>query len=98
MKHGECSYSRKNEVRLTCERRAEFVRWIAESLRPFSILKDRGLVALLKTGRPYDYWMPSPKVVAKDTITVWEACRGRIIDLLLVSVGMDYDDNGDSPI
>ena len=64
---------------------AEFVRWISESLRPFAILKDRGLVALLRTGRPYHYWMPSPKTVAKDTVTVCEACRRRITELLAVS-------------
>ena len=71
--------------KLTFTRSAEFVRWISESLRPFAILKDRGLVALLKTGRPYEYWMPSPAMVAKDTVVVWEACRERIINLLAVS-------------
>ena len=86
------------KTRLTGARSAEFVRWISESLRPFAILKDRGLVALLKTGRPYEYWMPSPKTVAKDTMVVWEACRKRIIDLLLVSVDSNRGNDDDSPI
>ncbi|KAG1724562.1 uncharacterized protein EDB91DRAFT_1239965 [Suillus paluster] len=38
---------------------AELVHWVAESLRPFNIVKDRGFQCLMKTGRP-EYYIPSP--------------------------------------
>ncbi|KAF8161868.1 hypothetical protein BJ912DRAFT_1069166 [Pholiota molesta] len=40
------------------ETKAEIVRWVAESMRPFEIVKDRGFLSLMKTGRP-GYYVPS---------------------------------------
>ena len=45
------------------ETRTEVVLWICEDGRPFSIVKDRGLLRLLKCGRP-GYYVPSPSTVA----------------------------------
>src|SRR5260370_33386503 len=47
------------------ETRAEIIRWVAESLRPFAIVKDRGFHSLMKTGRR-DYDIPSPSTIARD--------------------------------
>ena len=63
---------------------SEFVRWVSESLRPFAVVRDRGFIDLMKTGRPYAYWVPSPQTVRDDVVTVWHACRHRIIEILEV--------------
>ena len=46
----------------------ELARWLAESGRPFEIVKDRGFLSLMKTGR-LGYWIPSPSTVARDAKT-----------------------------
>ena len=61
------------------------MRWVAENLRPFAVVKDRGFIHLMKTGRLYDFWLPSPKKVAEDVVVVWLNCRERIADMLKVS-------------
>ena len=43
--------------------RIEIVCWIAESKRPFAIVKDHGFRELMKTGHP-KYRLPSPATVA----------------------------------
>jgi hypothetical protein len=65
------------------ETRAEIVRWVAESLRPFAIVKDRGFRSLMKTGRP-DYYIPSPSTVARDVKAVFARARNRISKILKV--------------
>jgi hypothetical protein len=45
--------------------RAEIVRWVAESVRPFEIVKDCGFQSLMKTGHP-EYYILSPSTVARD--------------------------------
>src|SRR5258705_13691968 len=40
-------------------------RWVSESMRPFSIVKDRGLRWLCRTGRPH-FYLPDRTTVAKD--------------------------------
>lgn len=57
--------------------RAEIVRWLAESYRPFNIVKDRGFLKLMKAGRS-DQWIPSPSTAARDAKTVFAAARKRI--------------------
>ncbi|KAK7007068.1 hypothetical protein R3P38DRAFT_3325551 [Favolaschia claudopus] len=47
------------------EVRAEHVRWVSESLRPFAITKDRGYRRLMKSGRPLAF-IPSPSTIARD--------------------------------
>ena len=63
--------------------RTEIVRWVAESARPFTVVKDRGFLKLMKTGRP-KYKIPSPKTVARDTKTLFAKSRQRIANLLQV--------------
>jgi len=65
------------------ETRAEIVRWVAESLRPFAIVKDRGFRSLMKTGRP-DYYIPSPSTIARDVKAVFARVRNRISKILRV--------------
>ena len=64
--------------------RAEIVRWVAESLRPFSIVEDRGFKSLMKTGRP-EYYLPSPDTVSWDVKLVFTQTRKRIAKMLQVS-------------
>src|SRR6266705_31298 len=40
-------------------------RWVSKSMRPFRIVKDRGLRWLCKTGRPH-FYLPDETTVAKD--------------------------------
>ena len=59
--------------------RAEIVRWVAEDLRPFKIVEDRGFhdQKLMKTGRP-EYYLPSPSTVSRDVRLVFVNARKRI--------------------
>ena len=63
--------------------RAEIVRWVAESKRPFKIVKDRGFQSLMKTGRP-EYHIPSPQTVSRDVKKVFARVRKRIASMLQV--------------
>src|SRR5260370_41526 len=51
--------------RLTLLPRVTVARWVSESMRPFRIVKDRGLRWLCKTGRPH-FYLPDETTVAKD--------------------------------
>jgi hypothetical protein len=61
--------------------RAEIVRWVAESKRPFKIVKDRGFQSLMKTGRP-EYYIPSPATVSRDVKKVFVNVRKRLARML----------------
>ena len=50
--------------------RAEIVRWVAESMRPFNIVRDHGFECLMKTGRP-EYKLPSLSMVGHDVRKVF---------------------------
>lgn len=63
--------------------RAEIVRWIAESKRPFSIVNDRGFQSLMKTGRP-GYHIPSDITISRDVRKVFLRVRSRIAKVLQV--------------
>jgi hypothetical protein len=63
------------------EARAEIVRWIAESKRPFNIVSDRGFQNLMKTGRP-EYYIPSPATVSRDVKKVFVNARKRVAKML----------------
>jgi hypothetical protein len=62
---------------------AEIVKWVAESMRPFSIVEDDGFKMLMKTGRP-DYYIPSRRTVARDVKHVFEKTRTTIAKMLQV--------------
>ena len=64
--------------------RTELVRWCAENGRPFGLVKDRGFLKLMKTGRP-GYWIPSPSTVARDAKVLFASARQRIAKMLQVS-------------
>src|ERR1700674_885045 len=63
--------------------RIEIVRWIAECKHPFAIVKDRGFVGLMKTGRPM-YRLPSPATVARDVKQVFVSMRSQLATKLKV--------------
>jgi len=65
--------------------RAEIVRWVSESKRPFKIVEDRGFQSLMKTGRP-GYSLPSPSTVSRDVKQVFKCVRKRIAKMLRVSL------------
>ena len=64
--------------------RIEIIYWIAENKRPFTIVKDRGFVDLMKTGRPM-YRLPSPATVARDVKHVFVGMHSIIALKLKVS-------------
>ncbi|TFY51080.1 hypothetical protein EVG20_g11174 [Dentipellis fragilis] len=67
------------------ETKAEIVRWVAESLRPFKVIADRGFLLLMKTGCP-GYYVPSPSTVSRDVKLVFARSRKCIAKIL-----QDYD-------
>jgi hypothetical protein len=67
--------------------RAEIVRWVSESKRPFKIVEDRGFQSLMKTGRP-GYSLPSPSTVSRDVKQVFKCVRKRIARMLRVSISI----------
>jgi hypothetical protein len=63
---------------------AEIVRWVAESKRPFQIVKDRGFQSLMKTGRP-EYHIPSMQTVSRDVKQAFVEARKRVAKMLQVN-------------
>ncbi|EDQ99622.1 uncharacterized protein LACBIDRAFT_316310 [Laccaria bicolor S238N-H82] len=58
---GKITYSHRQHTKPeTC---VEIVRWVAESMRPFSIVEDHGFRCLMKTGRP-EYYLPSHSTIS----------------------------------
>lgn len=60
------------------------MRWVAEDLRPFSIVEDKGFQRLMKTGRP-SYYIPSRFTVSRDVCLVFARTRNRVATMLMVS-------------
>ena len=52
-------------------------------MRPFEIVKDRGFLSLMKTGRP-GYYVPSPSTVSRDVKQVFARTRARVAEMLQV--------------
>ena len=80
-KKGTVTYSHRPHTRT--ETRTEIAHWVAESLRPFKIVRDRGFQCLMKTGRP-GYYIPSPSTVGRDVKAVFARTRTRIAKMLQV--------------
>lgn len=80
-KGGKVSYMHRNHTKH--ETRTEIVKWVCESVRPFKIVKDRGFLTLMKTGRP-GYYIPSPSTVSRNVKTVFARTRNRIAKMLQV--------------
>ncbi|KIL60457.1 hypothetical protein M378DRAFT_83700, partial [Amanita muscaria Koide BX008] len=83
-KKGKVTYMHRQHTKT--ETRAEMVCWVSESLRPFSIVRDRSFNNLMKTGRP-EYYIPSPQTVSRDVRLVFKRTRERIAKMLQVSSG-----------
>ena len=69
--------------------RAEIVRCVAESKRPFKIIKDCGFQSLMKTGRPA-YQIPSPETVSRDVKKVFVQVRKLIAKMLQVCISSNF--------
>lgn len=80
-KPGNITYSHKPHTQV--ESRTEIVKWLAENLRPYKVVSDRGFLSLMKTGRP-GYFVPSPSTVARDMKAVYIRARNRIAKMLQV--------------
>ncbi|KAG0691749.1 hypothetical protein DFH29DRAFT_819015 [Suillus ampliporus] len=76
---GQVTYSHWQHTRT--EMKVELVCWVAESLRPFEIVNDRGFQLLMKTGRP-EYYIPSPRTVSHDVRLVFAQMHQRIATML----------------
>jgi hypothetical protein len=59
------------------------VRWVSESMRPFSIVNDGGFQSLMKTGRPM-YYIPSASTVSRDVKKVFIKVRAKVANMLQV--------------
>ena len=64
---------------------AEIVKWVSESMRPFSIVEDNGFKTLMKTGHP-GYYLPTWRTVVHDMNEVFEKTCKRIVKMLQVCV------------
>ncbi|KAG6821930.1 hypothetical protein H0H92_016061, partial [Tricholoma furcatifolium] len=76
---GVVSYSHRQHTEY--ETRKEIVMWVAESMRPFSIVEDRGFHVLMKTGRP-SYRILTATTVARDVSEVFKKTKARIANML----------------
>ena len=62
---GKVTYSHCQHTKT--EARAEIVRWVSESKRPFKIVEDRGFQSIMKTRQP-EYYIPCATTVSQDVI------------------------------
>ncbi|KAH6893863.1 hypothetical protein BKA70DRAFT_1077058, partial [Coprinopsis sp. MPI-PUGE-AT-0042] len=76
---GKVLYSHRQHT--SVETRYVIVRWVSESARPTSIVKDEHFLSLMKTGRP-EYKVPSPSTVSRDIKAVFAKARQRMAKLL----------------
>jgi hypothetical protein len=83
---GKVKYSHRQHTKT--ESKAEIVRWVAESKRPFEVVANRGFQSLMKTGRP-EYYIPSPTTVSRDVKKVFANVRKRMAKMLQVSYSED---------
>ncbi|PPQ84663.1 hypothetical protein CVT26_004180 [Gymnopilus dilepis] len=76
---GKVTYMARNHTKT--EIKAEIVRWLSESVRPFKTVEDRGFKCLMKTGRP-ELYLPSASTVSRDVKLVFARTRERIAKML----------------
>ena len=69
----------------------EIVKWVSQSMRPFSIVEDEGFKTLMKTGRP-NHYIPKRRTVARDVRYVFKKTKKRIAKILRVSVILPKND------
>ena len=84
MKQGELAVLNMLNLNKKAIYRAEIVCWVAESLRPYSIVEDRGFQSLMKTGHP-KYYIPSRVTVSRDVHLIFACTRNWIAQMLSVS-------------
>ena len=63
----------------------KIVKWVSQSMRPFSIAEDEGFKTLMKTGRP-NHYIPKRCTVARDVRYVFKKTKKQIAKILRVSV------------
>jgi len=70
---------------LTLLSRVTVARWVSESMRPFHIVKDRGLRWLCKTGRPH-FYLPDETTIAKDVKYLYSWSERQLAEELQVNL------------
>lgn len=71
------------------ESRVNHALWVAESLRPSSIVEDPGYRRLVKTGRP-EFVTPSAKTVMHDILRIFDHAHSRVGRLIKVRYSNKY--------
>jgi len=61
----------------------DIVRYVSGSMRPFTIVIERGFQSLMKTGRPM-YYIPSASTVSRDVKEVFIKVRAKVANMLQV--------------
>ncbi len=94
---GKVTYSYRQHTKT--EAKAEIVRWVCESMRPFDIVKDHGFWSLIKTGWP-EYYIPLWSTVSHDVKQVFVNVQKHISTMLKVSalVGSIIEKCADLPL
>lgn len=67
--------------------RVEIVKWVAKSMRPMSIVEDKGFKMLMKTSQP-NYKLSKQMTVAYDVKHVFKKSKKRMKKLLQISVSV----------
>jgi len=70
--------------------RVKLVRWVAENLRPYEIVSDRGFQCLMKTGRP-GYYLTHPSTISRDLKVVFKNVRNQVARMLRISHTVLYN-------
>jgi hypothetical protein len=65
--------------------RVTVARWVSEAMRPFRIVKDRGLRWLCKTGRPH-FYLPDETTIAKDVKFLYSWSERQLAEELQVNL------------
>ncbi|KAL1745835.1 hypothetical protein HDZ31DRAFT_62707 [Schizophyllum fasciatum] len=76
---GKITYSTRQHTKT--ETKAEIVKWMAQSFRPFALVEDEGFKTLMKTGRP-EYYLPLWTTVSRDVKRVFARSQARVAEFL----------------
>jgi hypothetical protein len=63
----------------------EVVKWVVQSMQPFSIVEDEGFKMLMKTRRPNHYILKR-RTVTRDVRYVFKKTKERVAKILHISI------------
>lgn len=73
-----------NHPHTHAEMHTEIMKWVTESMCPFSIVKDPGFQVLMNMGQ-LSYWIPTPTTIAHDVKVIFAQMHSCIAKILQVS-------------